>query len=215
MFKKIFVGLLLALTTQTFSFSYSSFPPITEKNALAISPFIFADDKNSGGMETFFFYGLNEKVDFSISMFTGYGTADFSFTQRYKIGRVITAVRANASWVDPQITWTYTKGKFNTQLSGVSRITFDYPNKPAFFAIIAPYYFLSDKVDICIDITPGYYNQEGDFDGMRAKGFALDIGPCLGLKIGDEAFLVLSVPIYNMQKDPQATFGMGFYYTIK
>ena len=201
--------------SQAFSFSYSSFPPLTEKNALAVSPFIFADAKDHGAMETFFFYGLNAKTDFSISMFNGYGTADFSLMPRYKIGPVITAVRANASWADPQFTYTYTRGKFNTQFSGVSRITFDYPGKPAFYAIIAPFYFLNDKVDVCLDITPGYYSQEGDFVGLRTKGFGLDLGPCLGLKIGDEAFLVLSVPVYNVNRDAQVTVGLGFYYTIK
>lgn len=214
MFRKIFIGLLFFMS-QAFSFSYSSFPPITEKNKLAISPFIFADAKNSGAMETFFFYGLDAKIDFSISMLTGYGTGDFSFMPRYKIGQVITAVRANASWADPQFTYTYTKGKFNTQFSGVSRITYDYPKNPAFYAIVAPYYFLSDKVDVCLDITPGYYAQDGDFGGLRAKGFGLDLGPCLGLQIGDAAFLVLSFPIYNVQKNAQVTFGLGFYYTIK
>jgi len=112
-------------------------------------------------------------------MFTGYGMADFSFMPRYKIGQVITAIRANASWADPQVTYTYAKGKFNTQMTGVSRITYDYPDKPAFYAIIAPYYFLSDKVDICMDIIPGYYNQDVDsysgfWDNERKHKTVLD-----------------------------------------
>ena len=109
-------------------------------------------------------------------------------------------------------------GKFSTQLTACSRITYDYPDKPAFYGIIAPYYYLSDKVDVCLDIIPGYYGKDGDFGGTRAKGFALDLGPCLGFNIGDNVkpvYLVLSVPVYNVNRDAQVTIGIGLYYTIK
>lgn len=213
MLKKIVLcaGLLL---TPAFPFSYSSFPPITEKSTLAISPFIFADDKNHGAMEAFFFYGLTKNSDLAISMFNGYGIADFSLMPRYKVGSVITAVRANASWAEPQFTNYRENKRCYLQVTGASRITYDYPGKPAFYGIIAPGVFLPKGIDLCCDIVPGYYSQDGDYGGLRAKGFGLDLGPCIGFKVGD-AFFVLSTPVYNVNKDAQVTVGLGFYYTVK
>lgn len=213
MFKKLSLVLLFAMS-QAFSFSYSSFPPITAKSTLAISPFIFADAKDHGAMEAFLFYGLTDKMDIAISEFMGYGNvADFSLMPRYKVGPVITAVRANAFWADPQATYYCENKRAYLQTTVVSRITYDYPDKPAFYAIIAPGAFLPKGIDICCDIMPGYYNQDGDFGGIRTKGFALDLGPCVGFKLG-EAFFVLSAPIYNVNKDPMVTVGLGFYYTV-
>jgi hypothetical protein len=213
MFKKMFICLALLLS-QAFPFSYSSFPPITEKGALAVSPFLFADDKNHGAMEAFFFYGLTKNSDVAISMFNGYGTADFSFMPRYKMGNVITAIRMNEFWAEPQFT-NYRENKHcYLQVTGASHITYDYPDKPGFYGIIAPGVFLPKGIDFCCDIIPGYYNQEGDCGGIRSKGFSLDIGPCIGFKIG-EAFFVLSTPIYNVNKDAQFTVGLGFYYIVK
>jgi len=213
MFKK--TCLILALfVLQAFPFSYSSFPPITEKGALAISPFIFADAKNHGAIETFFMYGLTQKSDLSISMFNGYGTADFSLMARYKIGPVITGARANASWVDPQFTFYKENKRFYLQTTGAARFTYDYPDKPAIYGIFAPGMFLVKGFDLCLDIIPGYYFKDGDFGGLRTKGFGLDLGPCVGMKIGS-TFFVFSVPIYNINRDPQVTIGLGFYYTVK
>jgi hypothetical protein len=213
MFKKIALAVVLSMS-QIFAFSYSSFPPITDKGALAISPFIFADAKNHGATETFFFYGLTPKADMSISLFNGYGIGDFSFMPRYKIGPIITAVRANASWADPQFTFYMENKKAYLQVTGTSHITYDYPGKPAFFGIIAPGIFLPKGFDLCCDIIPGYYQQDGDYNGLRTEGFGLDLGPCLGFKIG-EAFFVLSTPIYNVNKDAQVTIGLGMYFAIK
>jgi hypothetical protein len=212
MLKRISLIVVLSLST-AFAFSYSSFPPITEKNTLAISPFIFADAKDHGAMETFFFYGLTPKSDLSISMFNGYGTADFSFMPRYKVGSVITAVRANAFWADPQGTFYCENKRAYLQLTGTAHITYDYPDKPAFYGIVAPGLFFKG-FDVCCDIITGYYQQDGDCGGLRTKGFGLDIGPCVGFKVG-EAFFVLSTPIYNVNKDAMVTVGLGIYYTVK
>jgi hypothetical protein len=213
MFKKFALIVMLSLS-YAFSFSYSSFPPITEKSTLAVSPFIFADAKNHGAMEVFFFYGLTKNADLAISLFNGYGTADFSLMPRYKIGPVITAIRANEFWVEPQFTNYRENKRCYLQVTGASHITYDYPDKPAFYGIIAPGVFLPKGIDLCCDIIPGYYSQNGDCGGLRAKGFALDIGPCVGFKIG-EAFFVLSTPVYNVNRDTQVTIGLGFYYTVK
>jgi hypothetical protein len=213
MFKKavFFIGLFLS---QALPFSYSSFPPITETSKLAISPFVFADAKNHGATEAFFFYGLTKNSDIAFSLFNGYGTADFSLMPRYKIGNIITAIRVNEFWADPQFT-NYRENKHcYLQVTGASHITYDYPDKPAFYGIIAPGVLLPKGIDFCCDIIPAYYNQDGDCGGVRARGFALDIGPCIGFKIG-EAFFVFSTPIYNINKNAQVTVGLGFYYTVK
>jgi hypothetical protein len=206
--------ILLAAFSTAYPFSYSSFPPVTPKGALAVSPYIFADAKDHGAMEAFLFYGLTEKSDLAVSELVGYGNvADFSIMPRYKIGPIITAVRANEYWADPQASWYKENERFYLQLTGTAHITYDYSDNPSLYGIVAPGVYMLKYFDLCCDIIPGYYGKDGDMNNLRTKGFALDLVPCLGFKIG-EALFALSAPVYNVNRDPHVTVGLGIYYTI-
>jgi hypothetical protein len=190
---------------------------MTEEKSLAINPVIFMDDNNSGGSETFFYYGITKKVDISTSIATVGGSSNFSTMLRYDLNDVLIGIRANASWAIPQISYNWEDERYIFQTCLSSQFTYDYSNKPSIFGVVCPGYIFSDHVDFCLDLSPGYYMQDGDFanNAVRAKGFEFDVVPSVGLHFGDCLFSI-AAPIYNVtQKDPSVTFGAWIYYGVK
>lgn len=193
---------------------------MTEKGALAINPLVFADDKNSGGMETFLYYGLTDKADLSTSILTVNGLSSFSVMYRHAMGDMLNAgIRANTSWMVPQLNFNWEDDLFIFQSSVASQFTYDYMDAPAVYAVVCPgvkIYKISEQLNLCCDVNPGYYLKDGDFANcaVRAKGFALDIAPSVGFEIGDCLFSV-SVPVYNVTQEASITFGAWIYYNIK
>jgi hypothetical protein len=216
MFKK---ALLIAVfsVASVLAYSYTCFPPLANEGEIAINPVLFMDDNNSGGMETFFYYGLTDKFDISTSILTVGGTSDFSAMLRYglcndyKIG-----IKANASLAIPQLSFDWEDDLFIFQSMVATQFVYDYSNKPAIYGSFCPGYKISDIINICVDLNPGYYLQDGDFANyaVREKGFGFDIAPSLGFAVGDCLFSI-ALPIYNVQKDAQVTFGAWLYYGTK
>jgi hypothetical protein len=213
MLKKV-LGLTLFLAASTFAYSYTCFPPITEKGKIAINPVVFADDKNSGGLESFLYYGMTDKIDISTSILISGGTANFSVMLRHKIKSAILGVKTNPSFAIPQVSYDWGNDHFIFQTTVATQVIYDYSDKPAFYAVLCPGYNITKSINICIDLSPGYYLQEGDFANyaVRTKGFGFDIAPSVGFPIGDCQFSV-AVPMYNLQKDAQVTFGAWLYFS--
>lgn len=215
MFKKVLLIAAFAVASVS-AYSYTCFPPLTVEGKFAVNPVIFADDKNSGGMETFFYYGLMKNMDISTSILTVNGSSGFSTMLRYGVGSSVLGVKLNPSLVIPQISYDWEDDRFILQSTVASQIVYDYSDKPAFYATISPGLKLSESTNINLDLSPGYYLQDGDFANYagRTEGFGFDIAPCIGFAVGNCIFSV-SVPIYNVQKDPTITFGAWLYYEVK
>lgn len=216
MFKKVLLVVVCSLSV-LHAYSYTCFPLMTEKDALAVNPVVFADDKNSGGMETFLYYGLTAKSDLSTSMLTVNGASNFSVMYRHTLGNLSNAgVRVNASWVIPQLNFNWEDDRFIFQSSVASQFTYDYMNAPAMYAVACPGVKISDQLNVCLDINPGYYLQDGDFANcaVRAKGLSLDIAPSVGFTVGNCLFSV-ALPMYNVTQDASITFGAWIYYSIR
>jgi len=216
MFKKVLLAVVVSVMS-VFSYSYTCFPPLAEEGKFAINPVLFMDDNNSGGMETFFYYGLMENMDISTSILTtADGYAGFSTMLRYAIGQPVIGLKLNPSLAIPQLSYDWEDDLFILQSTVASQIVYDYSDKPAFYGTVSPGYKFSEIVNLCVDLSPGYYMQDGDFANyaVRNKGFGFDIAPSLGFAVGDCLFSV-AVPIYNVQKDAKVTFGAWFYYTVK
>lgn len=215
MFKKVLIVLALSISS-LMAYSYTCFPPMTEKGSFAVNPAFFMDDNNSGGMETFLYYGLAEKMDFCFSILTVNGSSNFSVMYRYAIEDLNFGIRLNSSWTIPQINYNWEDDLFIFQTSIASQFTYDYSDKPAIYGIFCPGYKISDNFNICCDINPGYYLQDGDFANLwvRSKGFGLDIVPSIGFGVGNCLFSI-AVPIYDMTNESTVTFGAWVYYSIK
>lgn len=216
MLKKMVVILALSVSS-LWAYSYTCFPPMTEEGSLAVNPAFFMDDNNSGGMETFLYYGLTSKSDFCSSVLTVNGSSNFSVMYRHTIGSMLnTGLRMNTSWVTPQINFNWENESSIFQSSIATQVTYDYPDKPAIYGVICPGYKISDNVNICCDINPGYYMQDGDFANLwvRSEGFGLDMAPSIGFTVGQSIFSV-SLPIYDVTRDPIVTFGAWAYFNIK
>jgi hypothetical protein len=215
MFKKVLVVLALSVSS-LMAYSYTCFPPMTEKGSFAVNPAFFMDDNNSGGMETFLYYGLTEKMDFCSSILTVNGSSNFSVMYRYAFDDLNLGIRMNSSWVTPQLNYNWEDDLFILQASIASQFTYDYSDKPAIYGVLCPGYKFSDNLNICCDINPGYYLQDGDFANLwvRSKGFGLDIAPSIGFGVGNCLFSV-ALPIYDMTNELTVTFGAWLYYSIK
>jgi len=216
MFKKVLFVMLFSMSA-AFSYSFTCLPPMTVEKSVAINPVFFADDNNSGGAETFFYYGITPKFDISSSILTVAGTSNFSTMVRYSLQSYVLGIRANASWAVPQVSYCWEDDRFIFQACVASQFTYDYSDKPAIFGVVCPGYKFSDGVNFCLDLNPGYYMQDGDFanSAVRTEGFGLDVAPSLGIQVGDCVFSI-AVPIFNVtQKDPVTTFGAWVYYSIK
>ena len=214
MFKKISLALLLAVSF-AFSYSFTAFPPMTGKDKVAVNPVIFADQKNSGGTELFVYYGLTSKWDISASVLSCNGLSNFSTMVRYDLGKgLVGGLRGNASWIIPQLSYCWENNRFIIQASASSQFTYDYSDKPALFGLVCPGYKFCDWLNICCEVNPGYYLQDGDFanSSVREKGFGIDVAPSIGLQIGNCTFSI-ALPIYNVQKNPSRTFGAWFYFS--
>ena len=216
MFKKMLIALFLSVSS-LLAYSYTCFPPMTEKGSFAVNPAFFADDKNSGGVETFFYYGLTEKMDYCFSMLTANGESNFSTMCRFSLGKLLNAgFRMNTSWAVPQFNFNWENEYFIFQSCIASQFTFDYSEKPAVYGMFCPGYKFSDNFNICCDVNPGYYLQDGDFANLwvRSKGFGLDVVPSIGFGIG-QAIFSIAIPIYNVTNESTVTFGAWVYYSIK
>ena len=107
MFKKVLIVLALSVSS-LMAYSYTCFPPMTEKGSFVINPAFFMDDNNSGGMETFLYYGLTDKSDFCSSILTVNGSSNFSVMYRHILGSLLNAgIRMNSSWATPQINYNW------------------------------------------------------------------------------------------------------------
>ena len=146
MFKKVLLVTMFALTS-VFSYSYTCFPPMTSENSLAINPVVFMDDNNSGGAETFFYYGITDKFDISSSISTYNETSNFSTMLRYNLNDYVFGIRANTSWAIPQISYVWEDELLMLQTFVASQITYDYSNKPAFFGVVSPGFKFLDIFD--------------------------------------------------------------------
>ena len=216
MIKKMLVVLALSVSS-LMAYSYTCFPPMTGKGFIAVNPAFFMDNNNSGGMETLLYYGLTDKSDFCSSILTVNGSSNFSVMYRHTLGSLLNAgIRMNASWATPQINFNWENKSLILQSCLASQFTYDYPDKPAIYGVICPGYKISDNFNICCDINPGYYLQDGDFANLwvRSKGFGLDIAPSIGLMVGQCTFSI-ALPIYDVTEELAVTFGAWVYYNIK
>lgn len=216
MIKKILILLSFSVSS-LWAYSYTCFPPMTQTGSIALNPVFFADDKNYGGMETFFYYGLTEKMDFCTSVLTVNGFSNFSVMSRYALNDFNAGIRLNPSWVIPQLNYNWEDDLFIIQATLASQVTYDYSDKPAIYGVLCPGYKFSEEFHICCDINPGYYLQEGDFANsfLRSKGFGLDIAPSIGINVSTQGTFSIAAPIYNVTKKATITFGAWLYYSIK
>lgn len=215
MFKKMVIALALSVSS-LFAYSYTCFPPMTVDGSLAVNPAFFMDNNNSGGMETFLYYGLTKKSDFCSSVLTVNGSSNFSVMYRHTLGSLSNAgLRMNTSWATPQINFNWENESSIFQSCIATQVTYDYPDKPAIYGVFCPGYKISNNVNICCDINPGYYLQDGDFANLwvRSKGFGLDMAPSIGFTVGQGIFSV-ALPIYDVTNKPSVTFGAWFYFNI-
>lgn len=219
MFKK-FLLVFCFCTPALFAYSYTCLSPVAEKNAFAVNPVIFADDTNSGGMETFLYYGLTDNSDICSSFLTVNGYTDFSVMYRHTLGNKFTVgLKGKTFLVNPMLDFMWEDDLFIFQSSIAAQLTYDYMDAPAIYGILCPgikLYKISEQLNICCDVNPGYYLHDGDFANLavRSKGFALDVAPSIGFEVGNCLFNV-AVPIYNVTQDMAVTFGAWFYYAIK
>jgi len=216
MFKNALIALVLSVSS-LMAYSFTCFPPMTEKGAFAVNPAFFADNNNSGGVETFLYYGLTEKSDFCSSILTVNGSSNFSVMYRHSFGSLLNAgLRMNTSWATPQFNLNWENKSFIFQSCVASQVTYDYSDKPAIYGVFCPGYKFSDNINICCDINPGYYLQDGDFANLwvRAKGFGLDVAPSIGFMVGQAVFSI-ALPIYDITNESTVTFGAWVYYSIK
>jgi hypothetical protein len=217
MFKKGLL-VLLFISMSVFSYSYTCFPPITQEGSIAINPAFSMSGNNEGGMETFFYYGVTDKFDICTSILTAYKLSDFSVMSRYAVGDFfIAGFRANPSWATPQLSFSWEDDRYIFQSCLASQFTYDYANKPAMYGVFCPGFKFSEDINICCEINPGYYLQDGDFANLavRSKGFDLDIVPSLGIQVKDCVFSI-AAPIYCVpHKNHAVTFGAWIYYGIK
>jgi len=136
---------------------------------------------------------------------------------RYSLGSLLNAgIRGNASWATPQLNFNWENKSFIFQSCLASQFTYDYSDKPAVYGVFCPGYKFSDNFNICCDINPGYYLQEGDFANLwvRSKGFGLDIAPSIGLGV-EQAIFSIALSIYDVTGESAVTFGAWIYYSIK
>jgi hypothetical protein len=215
-FKKMIALVVLCLSTQAFSYSYSILPPITGKGNLTVNPVFFADQVNSGGMELFAYYGLTDQLDINFSLLTYNGASNFATMLRYDFGgSKILGLRANTSWISPQVNYSVESSWGFLQTTAAVQWTYDYYKEPAFYALFCPGLNFFKVMDVYCEVNPGYYMHDGDFANLspRVKGFDLDIVPGIGFVIGDALFSI-GVPIYCVVTGAVPTVGAWFAYTI-
>jgi hypothetical protein len=209
---------LVASLSSIFAYSYTGFPPSTGANTFAVNPILFADHKNSGGTEVFFYYGLTDKWDVSTSM-TGIG--DFTTMLRYDFGgSKIIGLRASPSWVAPQVSLSFENDHAYFQGVVAAQFMYDYADKPAIYGILCPGFKLTKHIDVFCELNPGYYMADEDFANcaLRRKGAALDVVPGIGLTIGKVLFSIAfpGYNIYSAQHHMAAgSIGAWIYYSIK
>jgi hypothetical protein len=156
-------------------------------------------------------------MDFCSSVLTVNGSSNFSVMYRHTLGSLLNAgIRMNASCVTPQLNFNWENKVLILQSCIASQFTYDYSDKPSIYGVLCPGYKVSDNFNICCDINPGYYIQDGDFANLwvRSKGFGLDIAPSIGFGVGNCLFSV-AIPIYNVTEKPAVTLGAWVYYSIK
>jgi hypothetical protein len=216
MFHK-FIFILIFSLSSLYSYSFTCLPPLAVKNSLAVNPVLFIEDKNSGGMETFIYYGMTDKADVNVSILTVNGVSNFSAMYRHSCGESFNyGLRANASWLSPSLYFGWEDDQFIIQATASTQFTYDYMEAPAIYGVFCPGIKFSEKMNFCCDFNPGYYMKEGDYANCapRSEGFDIDIVPSFGFQI-EECTFSMAMPIYNTLHDVIFTFGMWVYFNIK
>ena len=214
--RKIVFSLLIACSL-AHGYSYSALAYLTPEKSLAMNPFFYADLQGFVGSSLFAGYGMTEKSDIwmTMSLFND-GSNFFSAMSRYGLnGSNILAVAASPVWVSPQYHFIWENGRVALQSNVAVQISYDYMDKPAFFAVLSPVLKLFKGIDVFVEANPGYYMQEGDFANLwyRPEGFGLDLVGGAGFSVGQCIFSV-ACPVYDVTNAPTPTVGFWFYYTI-
>jgi hypothetical protein len=223
MHKKNLIVLGVAfLISNVFSYSYTTFPSMTDKDVFSVNPVVFADRTgNTGGMELFLYYGLAKNTDIAFS-YNNLSNSP-SAMLRYDVGHSnnIFSLKATTASVIPQYTVQLENATFYLSGSIASQISFQYAKDLAFFGVVCPGYKPLKWLDIFCEANPGYYlhadtaKGQADFanNALRAQKFDLDIVPGIGLTIGKCLFSI-AMPVYNVVHNSSVTFGAWIYYSI-
>lgn len=220
--RKLFASMLAiaVICTSVFSYSYNAFGPLAGNGNFAVNPFIYADGTGFAGTDLFLQMGLTDNIDFITQMsVNNLDGTDFSVMARHKAGdNSALALRLAPSYVTPQA-HTYHEGDvIGLQTNVVAQFSYDYMDKPAFWAVISPLVkFFDGKVDVFCEVNPVITTAEaGDFANLwvREKGFDLDVVPGIGLAIGDNTLVSFACPIYNLTGDATPTLGAWFWFAV-
>jgi hypothetical protein len=219
--KKFLVVALISLTvlaSSAFSYSYTAFSLMSGDNTLCVNPFVFADGTGFVGTDLLVSYGMTEKSDIWLSYYQdNMGGNNFSLMARYDIKNSnILALKADPSAFSLQYHTIKENDKFGFQANAAIQLGYEYMDKPAIYAVLAPLIKLgSTGIDVFCEVNPGYYSQDGDFANLweRPEGFGLDVVPGIGVTVGD-ALISLSAPIYDVTNEPTPTFGAWVFFAI-
>lgn len=219
-FKSIILAVCL-YATSLFSYSYTCFSISTGEETLALNPYLYADGKGAVGNDLFLAYGITNRLDIwsHVSLFNSDGSnvTDFSTMLRFDIGKSnIIAVRVSPWYVSPQYHFSWENDVWGFQANIAAQVAYDYTEDPAVYGIFCPHIkFFQGNFDFFVEVSPGYYQFEGDFANcaVRKEGFDLDITPGIGFGIMETLFSI-ACPIYNVTTDAAPTFGMWWCFPI-